>query len=86
LYVILDEDSYLEVDLEICRRIVKVSSGSYQCSLCDHVSNQKGNMINHIEARHIPGPGITCHLCNRHISTRQSYRMHLARVHDIKYK
>ena len=82
---VLDSDLvYKQVDGQIMANIVRLGSGHYQCQLCEHISNQKGNMINHLEARHFPGPGVTCHLCNKLSATRQSHRMHLARIHLIK--
>jgi len=77
-------DSYQRIDVEIADHIIRASNGNFQCSLCLYTSNQKGNMVNHIEARHFPGPGVVCQYCNKLSATRQSYRMHLSRVHDIK--
>ena len=83
--IFFSEDSaYAQIDTEILKRIQRLSDGHFQCTICPHTSNQKGNMINHVEAKHIPGPGITCYLCQKHSATRQSYRMHLARNHGIK--
>ena len=67
----------------IATKIVRVSCTEFRCTDCDHVSSQRGNMINHVEARHVVTEGILCHICQKHSPTRQAYRMHMVRVHNI---
>lgn len=80
----LDLDAYASIDLEIKECYQKMVDGVYHCKVCPHTSVQRVNMVNHVEAKHCPGPGITCYICQKHLVTRQSYRMHLTRNHGVK--
>ena len=73
--------SYEELDRSIETMYFKSPAGGYQCSECGYSSNVTTNIVNHIESKHIETPGINCDLCNKHLRTRQAYRMHVHRVH-----
>ena len=73
--------SYEELDRSIETMYFKTPAGGYQCTECGYSSNVTTNIINHIESKHLETPGIDCDLCNKHLRTRQAYRMHVHRVH-----
>ena len=65
---------------------VKNGSNSFQCKQCGHLSSQKPNIVNHIESKHLQTPGVVCELCQKHLRTRQAYRMHYHRDHGLQTK
>ena len=73
--------SYEELDRSIETMYFKTPAGGYQCSECGYSSTVTTNIVNHIESKHLETPGIDCDLCNKHLRTRQAYRMHVHRVH-----
>ena len=73
--------SYEELDRSIETMYFKTPAGGYQCTQCGYSSNVTTNIVNHIESKHLETPGIDCDLCNKHLRTRQAYRMHVHRVH-----
>ena len=78
--------SYEELDRSIETMYFKTPAGGYQCTECGYSSNVTTNIINHIESKHLETPGIDCDLCNKHLRTRQAYRMHVHRVHGSQSK
>lgn len=77
------EEFYTQLDAEISRQLFKAGTGNYVCNFCDsYETPTKATMVKHMEAKHFPGPGISCRLCQKHLATRHSYRMHLARNHN----
>jgi len=74
---------FQELDQIIISKIVRVNASEFRCKDCEHVSRQRGNMINHIEAKHVEYGGVVCRTCGKLCPTRQAHRMHLARIHQI---
>ena len=76
--------SFEDLDKTIERMLYRNTEGQFQCTECGHVSNQRPNMVNHIESKHVSYPGVECEMCGKHIRTRQAYRMHLSRDHQVQ--
>ena len=76
--------SFEDLDKTIERMLFRNADGQFQCTECGHVSNQRPNMVNHVESKHVSYPGVECEICGKHIRTRQAYRMHLSRDHQVQ--
>ena len=59
----------------------KGDDGKWACSECDYSSKKNSNVYEHIEAKHIQGPGYFCQECEKTCPTRKALRHHLARYH-----
>jgi len=78
------KERYWELDQIIVSHIRREEgTGRYHCTLCEYISSNRSGMMNHVESKHFPGPGIICHVCARLNPTRHAHRMHLARAHAI---
>ena len=76
---------YQQLDQIISNNIRKHSNGQWYCIICKHIANHSA-LLNHMEAKHFPGPGVVCEVCMKVTPTRHAHRMHLARVHHIHGK
>ena len=59
----------------------KGDDGKWACCECDYSSKKNSNVYEHIEAKHIQGPGYFCQECEKTCPTRKALRHHLARYH-----
>ena len=64
---------------EIQSKLQKVEDG-WQCIICDHVGNHKGNMLKHVESRHLP-QYYSCEICSLVCKGLNSYNVHYSRKH-----
>jgi len=55
--------------------------GHWACADCDYTSKKNSNVYEHIEAKHVQGPGYMCQECEKVCPTRKSLRHHLGRYH-----
>merc|ERR550519_589637 len=76
-------NSFEDLDNTIKTMFYKIEAG-FQCTECEHVSKQRPNMVNHVEAKHVQHNGVVCELCNKHSTTRQAHRMHQHRAHGVQ--
>ena len=58
---------------------------SWQCSVCEYQSAKKGNMFEHVEAKHIESPGYECSTCGVYCKTYSAFRSHHKRQHRQWY-
>lgn len=72
---------YKELDIRIMSEIIMLANNQFQCPHCEYWTVQRSRIINHMESKHLPGPGISCEVCHKHHATRHSYRMHYDRNH-----
>ena len=76
----LDMEALIQSYLE---RSVDEVTGSHLwiCRQCGKTSAKLGNLKDHIEANHIEGLKLVCHLCMRSCKSSAGLRMHKARYH-----
>ena len=76
----LDLEALVQSYLE---RSVDEVTGSHLwvCRQCGKTSAKLGNIKDHIEANHIEGLKLVCHLCMRSCKSSAGLRMHKARYH-----
>ena len=55
--------------------------GHWACTDCEFTSKNKSNVFEHIEGKHIQGPGYICPECEKICPTKKALRHHLARHH-----
>ena len=55
--------------------------GQWACTDCDYTSKKKDHVYEHIEAKHVQGPGYMCQQCDKVCPTRKALRHHLGRYH-----
>ena len=58
------------------------AEGSWVCTVCDYTSKKNYNMYEHIESKHVKGPGYMCEECNIVCPTRKALRCHIGRYHQ----
>ena len=56
-------------------------NGSWFCLECHYESSNKGDVKNHIEAKHIEAIATSCELCGIVTKTRKAMKMHKLRQH-----
>ena len=54
--------------------------GLWCCSECDYHSRVRGDMVNHVESRHVSS-SVSCELCGVVTKTRKALKMHKFRNH-----
>jgi len=57
----------------------KNPSGLWQCTDCDHTSQQPTNMRNHIEVKHVLTNGYYCQQCSKFCRTKNALSIHRTR-------
>ena len=67
------------LDALIRSKMFKNSSGTWQCTDCDHISQHTTNMKNHIEVKHVGSSGYYCQQCNKLCTTRNALNSHRTR-------
>jgi len=55
------------------------TSGLWQCTDCDHTSQQPTNMRNHIEVKHVFTEGYYCQQCSKFCRTKNALSIHRTR-------
>ena len=74
----------------------KDEAGTWRCSSCDYCSKSSTSVSEHIESKHIQGPGFACDICQHVCPTRKALKMHIFRgkhywweeqieIHNINY-
>ena len=58
-----------------------LSNNEYQCSVCEHRSKFKNNMIKHIDSKHIHHGPESCPFCQKQCSSKQALQKHISRYH-----
>ena len=57
-----------------------VAINSWRCNECDYKSSVRGDMKNHIEAKHVENSSVSCNICGFVTKTRKALKMHKYRV------
>ena len=57
----------------------KDEAGTWRCSSCDYCSKSSTSVSEHIESKHIQGPGFACDICQHVCPTRKALKMHIFR-------
>ena len=57
------------------------STGAWYCVDCHYESANKGDVGNHIEAKHVETAGTSCDICGIVTKTRKAMKMHKMRQH-----
>ena len=57
------------------------STGAWYCVDCHYESANKGDVGNHIEAKHVETAGASCDICGIVTKTRKAMKMHKMRQH-----
>ena len=72
-------DPLSEIEHQVENLLAK-EGGYYKCLECNHARLNKGNVVNHIESKHLK-VFVICRLCNVTTTTRHALVMHMARKH-----
>ena len=72
----------LDLETAINQKMVKEDHGFWSCSDCEYRSQKRGNLYEHIEAKHVTHPGYQCSLCHVVSKTSASQRMHFRKYHN----
>jgi len=75
-------DGNKDLDLQIQQLMSRNPDGTWLCHRCEYHTKQRQGMVNHIESRHVDGPGVPCSFCPRVCPTRHAMQMHLIRQHQ----
>jgi len=75
-------DGNKDINHEILVRMVKLSDGSFQCSVCFFTSPHNSTVKCHIESKHLQTMGYYCNLCNKFCPTRNALKCHRYRTHS----
>ena len=67
----------------VSQYLEKAEDGTYKCNLCDNFSDKKykHHVQNHIEAKHLEGISLPCHLCGKILRSRKALENHKSRTH-----
>jgi len=66
--------------------MVRSASGMWACVSCDYERNNRGDVSNHIEAKHIEFSRVDCDYCGFVTKTRKALKMHIFRMHVKKQR
>ena len=78
MYLFAALDSMIESKMG---KVENGSCGSWFCLECHYESSIKGDVKNHIEAKHIEAAATSCDLCGVVTKTRKAMKMHKHRQH-----
>merc|ERR1712204_81654 len=70
-----------ELESTILAMVEKTEHGLYSCSVCGKTDSLKGNLKNHIEAKHIEGISFPCGQCGKQLRSRNAVACHINRCH-----
>ena len=78
----LDTDE-LELQIEQIQieQIIEKNEGSWRCKVCGKTTATKQQIQAHSET-HIEGVKHICHICSKVVSTRNSLRIHIYKIHS----
>ncbi|XP_023319881.1 protein tramtrack, beta isoform isoform X15 [Eurytemora carolleeae] len=79
-------DGNKELDSIILSKMVRSASGMWACVSCDYERNNRGDVSNHIEAKHIEFSRVDCDYCGFVTKTRKALKMHIFRMHVKKQR
>ena len=77
----LSEDDKRHLDERINQLLEKGEDGKFQCTLCGKFFKTKQQCQYHIEARHLEGILLPCHLCDKTFRSRNSLANHKTKQH-----
>jgi hypothetical protein len=63
---------FVYFDSMIFSKMFRNEAGEWQCSECYKTSNNKNNIMEHIEASHVESPGYDCDICYKTFKTKHS--------------
>ena len=75
----LDWSACLDIDALVRSQMYKDEAGNWRCSGCDYFSKSSTSVSEHIESKHVYGPGFACHICQHVCPTRKALKMHIFR-------
>jgi hypothetical protein len=64
--------------------MVREETGHWTCLACDYRRPNRGDVVNHVEARHVHFSSVACNVCGFVTKTRKSLKMHKFRQHSRK--
>ena len=77
----LSEDEKRHLDERINQLLEKGQDGKFQCTLCGKLFKTKQQCQYHIEAKHLEGILLPCHLCEKTFRSRNSLANHKTKQH-----
>ena len=77
----LSEDDKRHLDERINQLLEKGEDGKFQCTLCEKFFKTKKQCQYHIEARHLEGILLPCHLCEKTFRSGNSLANHKTKLH-----
>ena len=69
----------LDIDALVRSRMYKDEAGNWRCSGCDYFSKSSTSVSEHVESKHLLGPGFACNICQHVCPTRKALKMHIFR-------
>ena len=68
-------------------KMVRTASGAWSCVCCDYLRSNRGDVANHVEAKHVDTFGnVGCEYCGFETKTRKALKMHAFRMHVKKQR
>ena len=82
IIILFIDGAIMALNLAIDRFVIRSpNGGGYSCKKCHKFFNQKHNLRNHIEAKHVETDGFTCNSCGKLFKTRNSLNVHISKTH-----
>jgi len=79
-------DGNKELDDLILSKMIRTADGTWCCLSCDYERSNRGDVSNHVEAKHIEFGSVACELCDFITKTRKALKMHVFRMHVKKQR
>jgi len=74
-------DGNKELDKIIQSKMKRTSTGTWSCRACNYSRPNRGDVSNHVEAKHVEFGGVCCFYCGSVNKTRKALKMHIFRMH-----
>ena len=80
---------FTELDSLIMSKMERTNTGVWSCLTCDYQRNNRGDVANHVEAKHVEFGSfgiVSCDYCGFVTKTRKALKMHVFRMHVKKQR
>ena len=84
--IVADAAFFKNIDGIIRSKIVQIGKELYQCVDCGKVNKNRTNLSKHVEDRHVQYGGLSCSVCGKHCTSRNSLATHYSRHHRPQVK
>ena len=72
----------LGADRSILLKYIQRDDAGFTCTMCGKSTEQKNNMVIHVESVHFPGMFVyTCKFCGKTVNTKKALYAHVSQYH-----